>query len=226
VNDRRGKTLRTAAIIFMGLTAAMNVLGGAGTVCAAFLTKQFPPMWAFLDYQLLYQTLMIVTIAIGIVNIRSTIKLVRGGKNVHRDALIILFVGSIVSGIQMFASLSIRGKATPANVKFFTNLATLLIFLLLKLPGLRDQVDFSQRGGTDRATAGGLAAIVAGIVMFTTEFWVGSSHVFQGTNWVHVLQVPLLIGGTVLTLGGLGLLVWVAADAWSAARQQREAPIY
>ena len=57
MNDRKGKALRTIAIIFMGLTAAMNVLGGAGTVCAAFLTKQFPPMWVFMDYQLLYQAL-------------------------------------------------------------------------------------------------------------------------------------------------------------------------
>ena len=224
MNDRKGKALRTIAIIFMGLTAAMNVLGGAGTVCAAFLTREHPSMWVFMDYQLLYQALMIVTIVIGIVNIWSTVKLVRGGENVYRSALIILVVGSIVSGIQMFASLAIRGKALPANMKFYTNLATLLIFLLLKLPGLRDQVDFSKGGGTDGATAGGLAAIVAGSLTLTTEYWVGSSHVFQGTNWVHVLQMPLLIGGTFLTLGGLALLVWVAKDALSGAWQRGEAP--
>ena len=225
MDDKKGKALRTIAIIFMGLTAAMNVLGGAGTVCAAFLTRDFPPMWVFMDYQLLYQALMIITIAIGIVNIWSTVKLVRGGENVYRNALIILVVGSIVSGVQMFSSLAIRGKAVPANMKFYANLATLLVFLVLKLPGLRDQVDFSKGGGADRTTAGGTSAIVAGIVMLTTEYWVGSSHVFQGTNWVHVLQMPLLIGGTVLMLGGLALLAWVAKDALSGAWQRREASI-
>ena len=32
-----GKILWVVAIIFMGLTATMNLLGGTGTVCAAFL---------------------------------------------------------------------------------------------------------------------------------------------------------------------------------------------
>ncbi len=233
MNDKRGKALRTVAIIFMGLTAAMNLLGGIGTVCAAFLTKRFPPMWKFLDYLLLYRTLMIVTIVIGVFCVWATRGLVRGRKDAYRNALVLLIIGTVVAFIQYYSSLRIGGKtwnlllaAAPSNFKFYTNAVTLLLFLVTKLPGIRDQVDFSKPGGTDRATAGGLAAIVAGIVVLTTEYWVGSSHVFQGTNWVHVLEGPLLIGGTLLTLGGLGLLVWVAADAWSAARQQREAPIY
>jgi len=61
-----GKGLRIFAIVFMGMTAAMNILGGIGTVCAAFLTKDFPPMWVFYDYQWQYQVLMITTILIGI----------------------------------------------------------------------------------------------------------------------------------------------------------------
>jgi len=81
MNDKTGKTLRIIAIIFMGLAAAMNLLGGIGTVCAAFLTKQFPPMWALLDYQWLYQVLMIVTIIIGIAGVWGTIILTKGKEN-------------------------------------------------------------------------------------------------------------------------------------------------
>jgi hypothetical protein len=65
MKDHLGKTITVVAIVFMGLTAAMNILGGIGTVCAAFLTKQFPSMLELLDYQWLYQIVMIVTIAWG-----------------------------------------------------------------------------------------------------------------------------------------------------------------
>ncbi|MGB2895417.1 MAG: hypothetical protein WBB65_04540, partial [Anaerolineales bacterium] len=64
MNSQQSKGLRITAIVLMGLAASMNILGGIGTVCAAFLTKQFPPMWVFFDYQLEYRTLMITTIII------------------------------------------------------------------------------------------------------------------------------------------------------------------
>jgi hypothetical protein len=44
MNSRIGKALRIIAVILMGLNAAMNLLGGIGTVCAAFLTEKYPPM--------------------------------------------------------------------------------------------------------------------------------------------------------------------------------------
>ena len=75
----------------------MNLPGGIGTVCAAFLTAKYPPMWPLLDYQWLYQTLMIVTIVIGLLCIWSTIALARGGKRNYRNALILLVIGTILS---------------------------------------------------------------------------------------------------------------------------------
>ncbi len=44
--------------------------------------------------------------------------------------------------------------------------------------------------------------MAAGIVVLSTEFWVGSSHVFQGEHWVRLLQAPLVVVGASLTLGG------------------------
>ncbi len=223
MNDKRAKALYTAAIVFMGLTAAMNLLGGAGTVCAAFFTREYPPMWKLLDYQWLYQTLMIVTIVIGLFCVWSTITLLRGKKQAYRNAVILLFIGSIVAGIQVYASLSLRGKAVPANVKLYTNVATLALFLLTKLPGIRDWIDFTKPGnGTDQATTGGLVAFVSGCIVLSIESWVGSSHVFQGNNWVHVLQGPLTIGGTILILGGLALLLRVALDGLAVPAQGRQ----
>lgn len=214
--DKTGKNLRLVAIIFMGLTAAMNILGGVGTTCAAF-SNSVAYRLAFkdlLDYRWLYQGLVITTTLIGIAGVWATIKLVRGGPSVYRIALIVLVIGTILGGVQFFASMTLRGKATPANVKFFTNLLALIIFLVIKLPGIREKVDFTQPGGKiNRAATTGLSSIVAGIATLTIFTWAGPSHTYFGENWVNVLQTPLIIGGTFLTLAGLGLVAWAIQEA-------------
>ena len=214
MNDSPGKILRVIAILFMGLTAAMNLLGGIGTVCAAFLTKQFPPMWVFLDYQWLYQSLMIVTILIGLAGVWATFRLVKGDKTAYRNALILLLVGAVVAAVQYFASLAIRGKAAPANVKFYVNVLTLLFFLLLKLPGIRERVNFNQSGGDGVGqTAAGLTAIITGLVVLTTSLWVGGSHVYEGANWTFVLTEFLTGSGLLLmAVGGLTFILPALKD--------------
>ncbi|MEK6256333.1 MAG: hypothetical protein N2C13_03325 [Chloroflexota bacterium] len=199
-----GKTLRIVAVVFMGLAATMNILGGIGTVCAAFLTKDYPPMWVFMDYQWQYQTLMITTIAIGIAGVWSTMQLVGGGKTVYRNALIILSIGTLLSGTQYFASLAIRGKGVPANIKFYTNVVGLIIFLILKAPGIRERMDFvTPMRKAEKMAANGMASFVAGIVIVTIFAWAGPSHMYQGNNWVEVLDAPLIAGGVILVIGGL-----------------------
>lgn len=209
MNSKSGKVWRIIAIVFMGLTAAMNILGGAGTVCAAFLTKKYPPMWVFMDYQWLYQILMITTIIIGVAGIWSTVGLARGGKDVYKWALNILIIGTILGGTQYFASLAIRGEAVPANVKFFTNIAALILFLLLKLPGIRDKVDFSKPSSkSENAMSGGLAAFISRLVVLTVFIWAGPSHTYMGENWVEKFTAPILISGILLTVGGLLSIGW------------------
>ena len=222
MSNRTGKALRIVAIVFMALNAAMNLLGGIGTTCAAFLTENFESMMPLLEYQWLYQTLTIVTIAIGLLCIWSAIGLARARKNAYRNALILLVVGTTVAGIHMYASLALRGKAVPANMKFYANAITLLLFLVLGLPGLRERVDFSRSGnGNEGAMSGGLAAMVVGATVLTTELWVGSSHILGAANWVHVLRTPLLAGGTLLLAGGLTLLLWAALGSASRVRADR-----
>jgi hypothetical protein len=209
MKDPLGKILRVVAIIFMGLTGTMNLLGGIGTVCAAFLTRQFPPMLALLDYQWLYQSVMIVTILIGVGGIWATIRLAKGGENVYRNSLILLLVGTVVGAVHYYASMILRGSAAPANVKLYMNALTLLLFLLLGLPGIRDRVNFD-RSGEDGVsyTAAGLTAIIIGGVVFTTSVWVGGSHVYEGVNWTHVLGEFLTGSGLVST--GVGLFTLIA----------------
>jgi hypothetical protein len=215
MNDRTGKVLRTVGIIFFGLATLMNLLGGIGTSCAAFFTKQYPPYWALIkeDMQWLYQGLVITTVLVGLAGIWVTVQLVRGKKTPFRNALIVLVIGTILAGIQYYYSMQLFGKAAPANVKFFSNAFALILFLIYLIPGIRDRVNFSKNNGTaDKETTGGLAAILAGAILLTTPVWAGPSHTYQGTNWVNLLQIPINISGILLTGGGIALLARVAVD--------------
>ncbi len=220
MKDNLGKIIAIVAIVFMGMTAAMNILGGIGTVCAAFLTKQFPPMWSLLDYQWLYQIIMIVTIGLGLVGAWVTIKLIRGGNKVYRNAVIVLAAGTLVAAVQFIASLALRGKAVPANMKFYINAITLLLFLLLRLPGVRERVDFSRWEDESGPTiASGLTAILTGMMTLTTGYWVGASHIYEGFNWVNVLRGPMVGSGLALIAMGIYSVVKLALKEQRSAAE-------
>ena len=84
----------------------MNLLGGIGTSCAAFLTEQYPDYMALIDegMQWLYQGLVITTVLIGLAGIWVIIELIRGKQNAFRNALIVLVIGTILAGIQYYFS--------------------------------------------------------------------------------------------------------------------------
>ena len=199
------KVLRISAIIMMGMTAAMNLFGGAGTYCAAFSNNIGYRMAfkALMDYRWLYQIVMVATVLTGIAGVMALIKLIRGKPGVYRFTLIVLAIGTVLGGTQFFASLILRGAATPANVKFFINLATLILFLIFLLPGIKDKVDFSQpMEKAEKDSTAGIVSILVGITALTIFAWAGPSHTYFGENWVYVLEVPLLVIGTTLTVGG------------------------
>lgn len=210
--DKTGKIIRTIAIILLGITAAMNLLGGGGTSCVAF-SNNVGYRIAFkelMDIRWLYQALVVTTVIVGIFGIWATTRLVRGGSSVFRNALIVLLVGTVLGGIHYFASMELRGKATPANVKFYLNLFTLLVFLALSLPGVRRRIDFSSGGGgrAEKTASTGMAAIVIGVIILTVFEWAAPSHTLGGENWVYVFYTPLMISGTAFLAGGLGALIW------------------
>lgn len=213
--DKTGKILRIAAIVLLGLTAAMNLLGGIGTTCAAF-SSNVGYRLAFkeiMDYRWLYQVFVVTTILVGLAGVWGLIQLVRGGPKVYRDILIILVVGSLLAGVHYFTSMALRGKAAPANVKFYINIFTLIVFLLFKLPGIREKVDFTKGGGKNETTAAvGVSAIATGALILSVFHWAGPSHTFFGENWTYVFFAPLVGVGAVLALWGLYLIGKVLAS--------------
>ena len=144
MNEKVGRILRIVAIIFLGLTAAMNLLGGVGTTCAAFgFTREYRIAFADLrDFTWLYQILVVATILSAIVGGWATFALARGKEKAFRNAMIILIIGTILGAIHFTTSMVLRGEATPANVKFLANAATLILFLIIRIPAIWQHMDF------------------------------------------------------------------------------------
>lgn len=206
MRDPFGKVLRIVAILLMAMTAAMNIIGGAGTSCAAFATAQYPPFRSILDYAWLYQGFVITTVAVGLAGAWATFTLLRGKAKAYRNTLIVLVVGSLIAAAHFIASTTLRGAATPANVKMYINLFTLVVFLLLGLPGMKERVNFGGNEGEGKQAAAGLAAMVVGLITLATPMWAGPSHTFDGVNLSLAFPVALLLPGALLTLAGLGML--------------------
>ncbi len=223
MTDRRAKIFWIIAIVALGLTTAMNLFGGVGTVCAAFFTEDFPPLRTLLYHKWLYQRLMLITILIGLAGAWSTFALFRGGKHVYRNALVVLLMGTLIGDLHVTASLELRGKIVPANVKLYINLFTLILFLVIRLPTIGGRISFSSPGGKSEAmAAGSMAAMVVSITMLTINVWTGSSHVYEGANWIDVLQIPLTLGGVAFLLGGLGVFT---RSLMAIFRQPEQVPL-
>jgi hypothetical protein len=206
-NNRLGRVLRTIIIILVGLAAATNVLGGIGKVCASFMTRDFPPLWSLLDYQWFYQLIMFATTLAGLAGVWTTIRLVRGGQHVVRNAIIVLVTAIVVTAANVIVSLSLRGKAAPSDMRMYFNIFTLAVVFISQMPALRDRIDFSRTAPpADRLTSAGMEAIVAGLGVLGVGLWAGPSHMYQGESWISVLVVPIILIGGGLITGGLGAL--------------------
>jgi hypothetical protein len=208
MNGISGRILRIVGILFFGLTTLMNLLGGIGTTCAAFLTEKYPNYVALITQgkQWLYQGLVIATVLTSLVSIWVLIELTRGKKNAFRNALIVLVIGTLLAAIQFYFSLHLFGKAAPANMKFYFNLASLILFLIFLIPGVKKHVNFSREDrGSGKDIAAGLTAITMGILLTTTPIWAGASHSYNGVNWIDLLKNELNLGGIFLL--GAGMLM-------------------
>ena len=203
---KSARILWIVAVVAMGMTAAMNLFGGIGTVCAAFLTKNFPPMLVLLDHQWLYQRMMLITIAIGIAGASATFRAVSGWP----QCLSQRFAGADRRrGVGRAARACLAGAARqdgsgqhqvlhqPVHAGPVPDLGLLSI---------RSGISFSKPRRNEAAAAGGMAALIVGITMLTMP-WVGSSHTYEGTDWTGVLQPGLSIVGLAFTAGGLGVFL-------------------
>jgi len=201
--SKLGKILRFIGIILMGLTAVLILLGGIGTTCVALGAENYESFASIAPYKWLYQIFVVATILVGVLAIRATVNLVRGKTNAYRDSVIALGLGLVIGGIHMIASQALRGSSVPGNYIVYVNAFTLLVFLLFRIPGIWEKVDFSHsKGKTDGGSAAGAAMIVAGVLTLTVHLWVGPTHTMGGVNYADVWHTQLTIAGWLLILVG------------------------
>ena len=203
-----GKFLRFIGILFLGLTSALIVLSGVGTICVAINPTKYDGMEAIAQYQWLYLFYVIAFIVIGVMGIRAVVQLVRGKPNAYRDVLVVLIAGIVVGAIHMTTSRALRadGSSMPLDFIVYSMVFTLLLFLIFRIPGVWEKVDFEHHADDSSEAAGGMAAIVAGFLVLSVQMWAGPTHIFDGVNLADAFHPTMMAVGSLLLLFGIGLL--------------------
>ncbi len=219
-----GKFLRFIGILFMGLTSALVLLSGVGTGCVAFAPDKFAvdSLAGIAQYQWLYIIYVIAFILFGIMGIRATISLVRGKKNSYRDALIVLVLSIVVGGIHMATSRALRegGSSMPLDIIVYAAIFTLLLFLLFSFPKIKKMVGFDEGGSNGKTAAGGMTAIVMGMLVSSVQMWAGPTHIFDGVNLADAFHTQMMVAGGLLFVIGLGMFIYAALNSAPATATQ------
>ncbi len=206
-NSFFAKVLRFIGIVLMALTGGFTLLGGIGTSCAALFPTRFGSMVALAPFQWLYILFVLTGIAIGVWGIRATVKLVKGAPDSYKMSLQALVAGVVIGFIHIYMSRMLRGKSMPVDAVVYTTVLTLIVFLLFRIPGIWQAVNFD-KGGSNR-TAGGAAAIILGALTLTIQHTMASTHTWGGVNYADAFNAGMTIAGIGLLLLGAGVLVSV-----------------
>lgn len=224
MKSTRSTVLRVITIVFLSLTAAMTLLGGAGTTCIAFNPENFGPKWAaFIAIKPIFQILVVVSIAAALYGIYSIVRLAKNHRGAYNAVLAFLVVGLLASAVQYYYSFTLRdGSTAPNNMRLYLTVLTLALFLLLKLPGVWQRTGFggSPSAGGAGGLAGGVSLFLTGLITITTPLWAGPTHMVDDVNTVGVLLWPLLVGGAALMLCG-GLMFFGTREERKLARLPR-----
>ena len=203
-----GKFLRFVGIILMGLTATFTLLGGIGTTCVALAAEKFPSMTGIAPYKWLYVIFVISTVAIGVMMFRATLLLTRSKSNAYRYSVVSLFLGILIGAIHMAVSRNLRGSSMPVDAVTYTAVLTLIVFLLFRIPGVWEKVDFSKAKSSDNQKAGGMAAVVSGLLALSIQFWMAPTHTFNSSiNYGDAFHLSMTIIGWSLVLSRCALVI-------------------
>ena len=206
-NSSFAKFLRFIGIVLMALTGGFTLLGGIGTTCAALAPTNFGSMAALAPFQWLYILFVLTGIAIGVMGIRATVMLIKGADKSYSDAMIALIAGVVVGFMHIMMSRSLRGSSMPVDAVVYTTVLTLVIFLLFKIPAVWQGVDFAKAKANKNKPAGGVAAIILGILTLTIQYTMGATHTWGGVNYADAFNTSMTAAGIGLLLLGAALFV-------------------
>ncbi|MEW6141816.1 MAG: hypothetical protein AB1597_01475 [Chloroflexota bacterium] len=217
MKSKTGMVLRIVAIVLMGMATVFTLLGGLGTVCIAWNADKYPAaaFGVFVPFMPVYQTFVYTKVITALIMSAVVYALVKGDKWAYWGAVGTLVVGLAAAALQMFYTSTLKGvsffQTPPTNVRFYITLLTLVFFLILLIPGIKERASMSgpwKSKGTGAMT-GGVTAIVTGIIALTTPFWTAESHTVDGNNLVYVFETPLMVFGWVVLFTGIVLVTYV-----------------
>jgi hypothetical protein len=205
-----GKLLRIVGIVLMSLTAAFTLMGGAGTTCVALNPTGFGGKFSGIaPFQWLYILFVLVTVAIGVMGVRAVVVLSRGKKASYRFALITLLAGAVVGLVHMLVSRALRGGSMPVDMVVYTTFLTLVVFLLFRIPGVWQGVNFEKPAGegpTGR-NAAAAAMMASGALTLVIQFLMAPTHTISSINYADVWHIALSVIGSGLILAGVGMII-------------------
>ncbi|MGM0374341.1 MAG: hypothetical protein ACQEQQ_07995 [Chloroflexota bacterium] len=214
MGDKKSKVpssiLRYITIGLMSLTAAFTLLSGVGTTCVALAAEKFGSMSVLAPYKWLYMIFVLLTLVVGILGVRSSIMLIKGRPSAYRSSLLALILGILVGGAHIIASRRLRGSSMPVDAVVYTTLITLIVFLFLRIPKIRDRVNLEDNNQKHSDMAGGISAFVVSGFILSIQYWMTPSHTIQGTNYANAFQTSLMGIGIGLGLCGMVLIVRAA----------------
>jgi hypothetical protein len=207
------KVLRFVGIVLMSLTSLFTLMGGAGTSCVALNPTGYEGKFAGIaPFQWLYILFVIVTLAIGVMGVRAVVLLVRGTRNAYRYSLIALVAGAVVGIIHVAASRVLRGGSMPVDMVVYSTILTLVVFLLFRIPGVWQGVDF-EKPASEKKTGKGAAAIAlgaCGLLALTIQFLMAPTHTIGGVNYADAWHWTLSVLGTTLIASAVAWYIFGA----------------
>ena len=211
------KFLRFIGILFMGISAAVTLLGGVGTTCVALDAAKYDSMKAIAEFQWLYIAYVVIGVALGVLGIRATIQLIRAKKGAEKSTLLILVASVVIGVIHILTSRALRGSSMPVDGVVYINVLTLVIFLLFQLPKVKEMSLYQTETADDASAAGGMTAFVAGVLVLSVQMWAGPTHLLDGINYADAFHNALLGIGSILVILGLALIT--KALLWQPKRE-------
>lgn len=204
------RLLRIVGILMMSLTALFTLMGGAGTSCVALNPTGFGDSFTGIaPFQWLWILFVLVGITAGIMGVRAVVLLVKGAKNAYRLSLIALILGTALNAIHLYASRSLRGSSMPVDMVLYTNVITLVIFLLFRIPAIWQGVDYAKHVGEKKtgSQAAAIALGATGLMTLTIQFLMAPTHTINGINYADVWHIALTVIGLALILCGVVVAV-------------------
>ncbi|MBA4384417.1 MAG: hypothetical protein C0410_06750 [Anaerolinea sp.] len=200
------KLLRIIGIVFMSLTAAFTLMGGAGTSCVALNPTGFGGKFAGIaSFQWLWILFVLIGVAAGILGVRALVLLIKASNKAYRSAIIALLIGTIINAIHMVASRSLRGASMPVDGVLYTNVITLIVFLLFRIPGIWKCVNFENPTENEQVgrKAAAFSLMIVGLLTLTIQFMMAPTHTIDGINYSNVWHLVLSIIGVGSILAGV-----------------------